>query len=182
MSLPNWTYAIASVVDPRSYFHFFRLLNYYGYSHIRPRRKLQVGAGSRIAPNVSLRNAERIRMGQGCHIGERCFLWAGDSVGRIDIGDNVSAAPGVFMTASDYHFVSGTAFRKQPKRERNIVIGDDVWLGAGVVITAGVTVGDGCVVGAGAVVTKSLPAGCIAVGVPAKVVGTRPEPKTEILS
>lgn len=120
-------------------------------------------------------------MGRGCHIGERCFLWAGDSVGRIDIGNNVSAAPGVFMTASDYQFVSGTGFRMQPKREKNIVIGDDVWLGVGVIITAGVTVGDGCVIGAGAVVTKSLPAGCIAVGVPAKAVGTRPDPKFEIL-
>jgi acetyltransferase-like isoleucine patch superfamily enzyme len=172
-------HAVAAFLDPRSYFHLLRLLHYYGYSHIRPRRRLQAGKGSRIAPNVSFRNAERISLGRGCHIGERCFLWAGDSVGRIDIGDNVSTAPGVFITASDYRFVSGIAFRDQPRRERNIMIGDDVWLGAGVVITAGVTIGQGCVVGAGAVVTKSIPPGCIAVGIPAKVVGCRPTEDVE---
>ena len=87
----------------------------------------------------------------------------------------MSLAPGVFITASDYQFVNGLPFRDQPKRERDIHIGDDVWLGAGVVVTAGVTIGNGCIVGAGAVVTKDLPAGCIAVGVPAKVVGQRLE-------
>jgi acetyltransferase-like isoleucine patch superfamily enzyme len=54
-------------------------------------------------------------------------------------------------------------------------LGNDVWLGAGVVVTAGVTVGDGCIVGAGAVVTGDLPSGCIAAGVPARVIGQRPE-------
>jgi acetyltransferase-like isoleucine patch superfamily enzyme len=134
---------------------------------------MRVGEGTGIAPNVSLRNGERITLGSNCHIGESCFLWAGDAIGRIEIGDHVSLAPGVFITASDYQLVAGLPFREQPKRERDIHIGNDVWLGAGVVVTAGVTIGDGCIVGAGAVVTKDLPAGCIAVGVPAKVVGRR---------
>jgi acetyltransferase-like isoleucine patch superfamily enzyme len=64
----------------------------------------------------------------------------------------------------------------QPKIERDIVIGDDVWLGANVVVLAGVSIGDGAVVAAGAVVTKDLPAQCIAAGVPAKVIGMRPTP------
>jgi acetyltransferase-like isoleucine patch superfamily enzyme len=100
-------------------------------------------------------------------------LWAGGSIGRIEIGDFVSLAPGVFVTASDYQFVPGMPFRDQPKRERDIRIGNDVWLGAHVVVTAGVTIGDGCIVGAGAVVTRDLPAGCIAGGVPARVIGER---------
>ena len=57
--------------------------------------------------------------------------------------------------------------------ERDVVVGSDVWLGARVVVLPGVTIGDGVVVGAGAVVTHDLPPGCIAVGVPAKVVGWR---------
>lgn len=175
MKASKWINAIASFCDPRSYLHLFRLIHYYGYCHVQPRRKVQAGEGTGIAPNVSFRNGERIRMGRGCHIGERCFLWAGDATGRIDMGDHVSLAPGVFITASDYRFVSGLPFREQPKLERDIRIGSDVWLGAGVVITAGVTIGDGCIVGAGAVVTKDLPAGSIAVGVPARVVGQRSE-------
>jgi acetyltransferase-like isoleucine patch superfamily enzyme len=55
-----------------------------------------------------------------------------------------------------------------------VVIGDDVWLGVRVVVTAGVTIGEGCIVGAGAVVTKDLPPNAIAAGVPARVIGERP--------
>ena len=171
--MPKWTQVLASICDPRCYFHLLRLVHYYAYSHVRPRRRMRVGEGTGIAPNVSLRNGERITLGHGCHIGEGCFLWAGDSIGRIDIGNHVSLAPIVFITASDYQFVAGLPFRNQPKRERDICIGDDVWLGTRVVVTAGVVIGDGCIVGAGAVVTKDLPAGCIAVGVPARVVGRR---------
>jgi acetyltransferase-like isoleucine patch superfamily enzyme len=175
--MPNskWFNFIASLCAPRTYIHFLRMLHYYGYSHVQPRREMKIGSGSGIAPTVSLRNGSRIALGQNCHIGENCFLWAGNDTGRIDLGHRVSLAPGVFITASDYQFLAGVPFRDQPKRERDISIGNDVWLGAGVVVTAGVNIGDGCIVGAGAVVTKDLPAGCIAVGVPAKVISQRNE-------
>lgn len=175
MPRPKWINALATFCNPRSYFHLFRMIHFYGYSHVGPRLRMKIGDGTGMAPNVSLRNGERIQLGRQCHIGEGCYLWAGDLTGRIEIGNHVSLAPGVFLTASDYQFVAGVPFREQPKRERDIRIGNDVWLGAGVVVTAGVTLGDGCIVGAGAVVTKDLPAGCIAVGVPAKVVGQRQE-------
>jgi len=165
--------ALLSFCDPRTYLHAFRMLHYYGYSHVREKRRIAIGTGTRLAPNVSLRNGERIILGDHCHIGERCYLWAGDSSGRIKIGHHVSLAPEVFLTASDYRFVAGQRFRDQPRRERDIVIGNDVWLGTRVVVTAGVTIGDGCIIGAGAVVTRDIPPGSIAVGVPARVVSTR---------
>lgn len=162
-----------SMVDPRCYLHALRMVHYFGYTHVRERRRISMGRDTRIAPNVSFRNGGRIVMGRDCHVGERCYLWAGDSNGRIVMGDFVSLAPEVFITASDYQFVAGRPFRKQPKRERDVTIGNDVWLGARVVVTAGVSIGDGCIVGAGAVVTRDLPAGSIAAGVPAKVIGAR---------
>ena len=55
-----------------------------------------------------------------------------------------------------------------------IIIGDDVWLGSKSVVLKGVSIGKGAVVGAGAVVTRSLPSGVIAVGAPARVIGSRP--------
>ncbi len=164
---------VFSIVDPRNWLHGLRMLHYYGYSHVRERRRMTVGGGTGIAPNVSFRNGERISIGRECHVGERCYLWAGDGVGRIMIGDFVSLAPEVFITTSDYQFVAGRNFRSQPRTERDVRIGNDVWLGARVVVTSGVTIGDGCIVGAGAVVTKDLPPGVIAVGVPARVVGQR---------
>ena len=57
--------------------------------------------------------------------------------------------PGVFVTASDYSLDPEQTIKSQITRERDIVIGDDVWIGAGSIITAGVEIGDGAVIGAG---------------------------------
>jgi acetyltransferase-like isoleucine patch superfamily enzyme len=165
--------AIRSFLDPGTYAHALRLLHYYNYAHVRPRRRLTIGSGSRIAPNVSITNAERITIGAGTNVGEHCYLWAGDSTGRITIGDHCRLAPEVFITASDYRFEPGTHFVEQPRNERDVVIGNDVWLAARVFVGAGVTIGDGCIVGAGSVVTRSLPQNSIAVGAPARVVRMR---------
>lgn len=164
---------VASLLDPRAYLHALRMLHYFGYTHVRERRRVTMGQGTRLAPNISFRNGGRITIGRDCHLGERCYLWAGDSAGRIVMGNFVSLAPEVFITASDYQFEPGRPFRQQAKRERDVIIGNDVWLGARVVVTAGVRIGDGCIVGAGAVVTKDLPAGSIAGGVPARVISQR---------
>jgi acetyltransferase-like isoleucine patch superfamily enzyme len=165
--------ALLSVVDPRTWLHALKLLHYYSYAHVRPRRRLTIGRGSRIAPNASITNGERVVIGSGTKVGDRCHLWAGDSTGRILIGDNCRLAPEVFLTASDYGVEGGQSFLEQPNREADIVVGNDVWLGARVFVVAGVTIGDGCIVGAGSVVTKSLPANAIAVGNPARVIRQR---------
>jgi acetyltransferase-like isoleucine patch superfamily enzyme len=172
-SLVRFRRAMLSMVDFRSYFHVLRLIHFYGYSHVQQRSRMKIGAGSSMAPNTSLRYGNLITIGKDCHIGERCYLWAGPSKGRIIIGDFVSLAPEVFITTSDYQFRAGTPFRQQPQSEKDVTIGSDVWLGVRVIVTAGVTIGDGCIVGAGSVVTRDLPSNSIAVGVPARVVGTR---------
>ncbi len=162
-----------SFLDPMTWFQIVRLLHYYGYSHVVPRRRLTLGPGATIAPNVSLRNGERIVIGAGSKVGERAYLWAGDSVGRITIGENCRLGPEVFVTASDYGRMPGQNIAEQERDERDITIGDDVWLGARVFVGTGVTIGDGCVVSANSVVTRDLPAGAIAAGVPARVVRRR---------
>jgi acetyltransferase-like isoleucine patch superfamily enzyme len=165
--------AVSSLLDPRCYLHAFRLIHFYGYSHVRPRSRMSVGRGTGIAPNVSLRCGHLITIGHDCHIGERCYLWAGPSTGRIIIGDYVSIAPEVFITVSNYQFKAGTPFRQQPQTEKDVFIGNDVWLGARVIVMAGVKIGHGCIVGAGSVVTRDLPDNSIAVGAPARVINTR---------
>src|SRR5882724_966386 len=122
--------AFLSLVDVRSYLHVFRLIHFYGYSHVRHRSQMTLGRGTGIAPNVSLRCGSLITIGHDCHIGERSYLWAGPKTGRIIIGNYVSLAPEVFITVSDYQFRAGTPFRQQPQTERDVTIGNDVWLGA----------------------------------------------------
>jgi acetyltransferase-like isoleucine patch superfamily enzyme len=164
---------VATVFDPGTYLHPIRLLHFYGYSHVRPRRKVTLGPGSTIAPNVSIRNGERIFIGERTKVGERAYLWGGDDSGAVRIGDDCRIGPEVFITASDYGLQPDQPIAYQERNERDVVIGSDVWLGARVFIGAGVTLGDGCVVSAGSVVTRSLPPGSIAVGVPARIVRRR---------
>lgn len=164
---------VRSLFDPRSWLQLLRLLHYWNYAHVTPRRRARVGPGVAMAPNVSLRYGERIEIGARAHIGEGCALWAGSSTGRIVIGEDALFGPQVFVTASDYLYEPGTPVMQQPPRERDVVIGRDVWLGARAIVLADVTVGDGCVVAAGSVVTRSLPPGAVAAGVPARIVKMR---------
>ncbi|WP_431801937.1 acyltransferase [Microbacterium sp. bgisy203] len=167
---------LRSILDPRTVLHGIRLAHFSFYSFVGQVPRLTRGANVSMAPNVSFRNADRISIGAGTHIGEFSVIWAGNSTGRVIIGDHCLFAPHVTLTASNYGIVrSATPIMDQPKVERDIVIGDGAWLGANVVVLAGVTVGEGAVIAAGAVVTKDVPAFAIAGGVPARVIGERPE-------
>src|SRR5919108_569928 len=132
-----------------------------------------MSGGATLAPNVSLRNGQRISIGARSKVGERAYVWAGDGSGRVTIGEDCRIGPEVFITASDYGLAPEEKISQQPRNERDVVIGNDVWLGARVFVAAGVTIGDGCVVSAGSVVSKSLPPGSVAVGIPARIVRRR---------
>lgn len=164
---------VRSFLDPRTYVQVFRLLHFASYSHVQQVRRLGRGANVSFAPNVSFRNAERISIGAGTHIGEHSIIWAGDSTGRIALGEKCLLAPHVTITASNYGTDQGAFIMDQPKIEQDVVIGRDVWLGANAVVVAGVNIGDGAVVAAGAVVTRDVPAQAVVGGVPAKVISWR---------
>jgi acetyltransferase-like isoleucine patch superfamily enzyme len=165
---------LGSILDPRVYLHIFRVLHFYGYSHVNPRRKLHCGERVGIAPNVSLRNGERISIGSRSHIGERCSLWAGDSHGRITIGEEALFGPDVFVTASNYAFSDRSRpVYAQPRVERDVAIGARTWLGRGATVLPGVTVGEGAIVAAGAVVSRDVAPWTIVAGVPAHEIGRR---------
>lgn len=166
---------VRRILRPSLWLHLVRLANAAAYAHAEQRAVMTAGPGLAMAPSVSLRNGERIVCGREVHVGERCSLWAGDTAGRIVLDDNALLAPEVFITASNYgtKWGTGTPIMHQDKAEADVHVGADAWLGARVTVLPGVRVGDGAVVAAGAVVTRDLPAGCIAAGVPARVVGWR---------
>lgn len=84
----------------------------------------------------------------------------------IEIGDNVTLGNRVQLLAHDDAAEQWLGYR----RVGRIVIGDNVFIGAGSTVLPGVTIGENSIIGAGSLVNKSIPANCVAVGVPAKVV------------
>ena len=90
------------------------------------------------------------------------------------LGDNLLMGPGCKIFSSN-HATSNIEIpmNMQPFIEKDIVIGNDVWLGANSIILAGVTIGEGTIVAAGSVVTKDLPDYVIAAGIPAKPIKRR---------
>ena len=164
---------IAGALDPRAWAHAVRIVNYYNYSHVVPRRAMTVGPGAAISPNAVFANGERIVAGRGLSLGARCHLWAGPSHGRIVIGDDVLFGPEVMVTAATYRFGDGHPVTRQKMDEADVIIGNDVWLGTRAVVLPGAVIGDGAIIGAGAVVSGEIPAMSVAVGAPARVVRSR---------
>lgn len=110
--------------------------------------------------------------GENIHIGARSFvnynLTALD-VAEIRIGEDCQIGPNVQLLTPTH------PIEPQPRRDKleaaaPITIGDNVWLGGGVIVCPGVTIGDNSVVSAGAVVTRDIPANVVAVGNPARAV------------
>lgn len=112
--------------------------------------------------------------GHHTHLGARSFVNFNAvflDVARITIGADVQIGPNVqLLTAT--HPVEPEPRRAKWEAAEPITIGDNVWLGGGVIVLAGVSIGDNTVVGAGAVVTRDLPANVVAVGNPARPVRT----------
>lgn len=153
-----------------------RLSAFYAINHVKGISKIHRGQGARIWPTVLLRNAERIYIGDNTAINHNNILWAGRRSACIRIGRDVMTGPSVHMIAYNHHVENGRPLREEFV-DRDIIVEDNVWIGAGVVILAGARIGEGCVVGAGAVVTGELPPHSVCVGVPARVVKTlRPGP------
>jgi maltose O-acetyltransferase len=87
----------------------------------------------------------------------------------VTIGDDVQIGPGVQLLTATHPIEQGPR-RDKWEAAQPIVIGDNVWLGGGVIVCPGVTIGADTVVGAGSVVVQDLPSGVVAVGSPAKVI------------
>jgi maltose O-acetyltransferase len=112
--------------------------------------------------------------GYQTHIGARTFVNFGLvalDVARITIGDDVQIGPNVQLLTPT-HPLDPEPRRAKWEAASPITIGDNVWLGGGVIVCPGVTIGADTVVGAGSVVTRDLPTGVVAVGSPAGVVRT----------
>ena len=124
-----------------------------------------------------------IRFHYGCHtiIGDHCFMNFNFTVqddARVTIGNHNNFGPNVTIV-TPMHPMLGEERRGMVCSDgverflcyaKPVMIGNDCWFGANVVVCPGVTIGDNCVIGAGSVVTRDIPSNSFAAGVPAKVI------------
>jgi maltose O-acetyltransferase len=125
-----------------------------------------VGDGVVVRPPLRCDYGSPITIGAGTFINYDCVLL---DVVSITIGDHCQLGTRVQLVTPT-HPIDPIARRRGWEAGKPVAIGNNVWLGAGVVVDPGVTIGDDTVVGAGAVVTRDLPAGVVAAGVPARVI------------
>jgi acetyltransferase-like isoleucine patch superfamily enzyme len=131
---------------------------------------LEIGADTLLEPGcwITMAPEAKISIGEGCFLNRETMLAAQE---RIEIGDHVMFANHCFVGDADHRYddpdkpVTWQGFTPRGP----VKIGDNCWFGVGCVVTGGVEIGERCVIGSNSVVTKSLPAGTIAAGAPAKV-------------
>ena len=121
---------------------------------------------------IQTNNGGSLQIGADTHIQLRCHFVADKA--QIKIGSGVQIASNCGFYLGDLGMTpSGLVNDQSSSAKTNIIVSDDVWFGHGAIILAGVHIGKGAVIGSGAVVDQDIPAGAIAVGVPARVIGTR---------
>ena len=106
--------------------------------------------------------AGNLFLGEDIYIGQNCRFQS--TKGKIFIGDHVMFGPDVSIHSGNHRIdILGkwmkeiTFDEKRPEDDKDVIIEDDVWVGASAIILQGVTIGEGSVIGAGAVITKSVP-------------------------
>ncbi|OIP58218.1 MAG: hypothetical protein COX79_00095 [Candidatus Levybacteria bacterium CG_4_10_14_0_2_um_filter_36_16] len=125
--------------------------------------KCEIGDYSTINRKVWIRNT---KIGKFVSIGPECVMNP----------ENHNTSQSISTYGLIYHFLGVNATRKyrlENKKDKEVVIGNDVWIGMRSIIMSGVTIGDGVVIGANAVVTKDVEPFTIVGGVPAKFIRKR---------
>ena len=112
--------------------------------------------------------AKKLVIRQGTYVNRFTMF---DACERIEVGRNCMIGPFCYITDHDHGHEKDRPIGEQPLRSAPVVIGNNVWIGAGVIILKGVTIGDGAVIAAGAVVTKDVDVGMKVAGVPARELG-----------
>jgi maltose O-acetyltransferase len=148
----------------------------YGFGARRIRRLLCKGIFDRTGKNINIEHGAFFSSGKEIEIGENSGLGLNCRVmGPLSIGDNVMMGPDVMIYTQNHNFEdTNIPMIKQGNSVRKkVTVGDDVWVGARVIILPGITVGRGSILAAGSVVTKDVPEYSIVGGNPAKIIKSR---------
>lgn len=137
----------------------------------------RVGKHSSVDMNFHCECGKHIFIGDKVIINMNCTFLDDN---YITIGNNVLIAPNVQLYTATHPVSASERFVENWDEKSGelffrtkalpITIGNDVWIGGGVIVLPGITIGDNCVIGAGSVVTRSIPSNSLAVGNPCKVI------------
>jgi acetyltransferase-like isoleucine patch superfamily enzyme len=136
---------------------------------------IHIGAGAFVGRNsiLSCKNGD-IDLGERVNIGFNCEIV---SASRVQVGADSLLAAYSYIVGADHNYADPTTpILEQGRISRGVSMGEDVWLGAGVIVNDGVQIESHAIVGAGAVVTADIPAYSICTGVPARVKRDRRTP------
>ena len=125
-----------------------------------------------LGPDVEIKPPLFVDYGENIHVGARTFInynLTALDVAPIVIGEDCQLGPNVQLLTPT-HPIAPQPRRDKLEAAKPITLGDNVWLGGGVIVCPGVTIGDNSVIGAGSVVTRDIPANVVAVGNPARVI------------
>ncbi|AKB43084.1 acyltransferase [Methanosarcina vacuolata] len=132
------------------------------------------GTNVNIESNVFFGSGVNIKIGNNSTIGINAYIGGIGSGGRLTIGNNVMMARDVVILTKTHNFENVyQPMNTQGGENFSVTIGNDVWIGARVIILPDVVIGDGVIIGAGAVVTKDIPAYSVVGGVPAHLIKMR---------
>lgn len=151
--------------DYRPYSLFFPTLRRHFVSNylMKCGKNLRVKKGAEISPKAEV--------GNDSELGTRCMIQS-----HCSIGSNVIMGPDVKIYSRNHIYESlDKPIQLQGKKQYSTKIGDDVWIGANVIVLAGVNIGNHVIIGAGSVVTKDIPDYAIVGGNPAKIIKYRNE-------
>lgn len=157
--------------------------------------RLNSALGGKVDASVVVLNMPELHGTRQITLGKNLYLyrdlyWETQENGRITIGNDVVLSRGVHLVSfaeiivedgvmigeyssirdANHQIIAGSSVRHTGHVGQAIHICRNAWIGRGVTILGGVTIGEGAVIGANAVVTKNIPAGAVAVGVPAQVI------------
>jgi acetyltransferase-like isoleucine patch superfamily enzyme len=135
-------------------------------------RGITIGDGVFIGRNTILSCKDGdITIEAGANIGFNCEIF---SASQVTVGRDTLLAAYCYLIGGDHDFSDPSQpVIAQGRKSAGVSLGAGAWLGAGAKILDGVTIGDGAIIGAASVVRAAVPAGAIAAGIPARVIGLR---------
>lgn len=149
-----------------------RIKCFYDKGRITDYQKKITGTQYRLNNEVIMQFPEHISIGKGSYINGG-HIFASENA-TITIGDNCLISYNVHIRTDMHNYESKQhLINSQGRREKSIIIGNDVWIGYGAQILSGITIADGCVIAAGAVVTKDTVKYGVYAGIPARLIKYR---------